>query len=124
MQFITMGNLHTNNHVALIMIDHPARARLKIFAKAEIGEIKDDPELYRLLDLENYDFRPERVMVLHVEAYDWNCPQLITPRYTAEEIEEAFAPQRIYIAELEAQIHDVMIPTIRNFLDRKVGLAK
>lgn len=94
MQYITVGNMATNNKVALIMVDYPARARLKILAKAEIVELKDDPALYDLLDLEGYTFKPERMMVFHVEAYDWNCPQHITPRYTAEEIEEAFAGQR------------------------------
>ncbi len=104
MQYITVGNLATNNNVAIIMVDYPSRARLKIFAKAEIVELKDNSALYDLLDLSNYKFKPERMMVLNIEAYDWNCPQHITPRYTAEEIEEAFAPQRNRITELEAEI--------------------
>ncbi len=52
----------------------------------------------------NYKFRPERMMVLHVEAYDWNCPQHITPRYTAEEIEAVLQPQYQHIKILEAEI--------------------
>ena len=104
MQYISVGNLATNNNVALIMVDYPSKARLKIFAKAEIVELKDDPSLYKLLDLSEYKFRPERVMVLHIEAYDWNCPQHITPRYTVADIEEAFAPQRNYITQLEAEV--------------------
>ncbi|MEP6596090.1 MAG: hypothetical protein ABJA71_09080 [Ginsengibacter sp.] len=86
------------------MIDYPARARLKIFAKAEIVELKNEPALYDLLNLEDYKFRPERMMVLNIEAYDWNCPQHITPRYTVEDIEEAFASQRSHIANLETEI--------------------
>ncbi len=104
MQYISVGNLATNNNVALIMVDYPSKSRLKIFAKAEIVELKDDPSLYTLLGLNAYKFRPERMMVLHIEAYDWNCPQHITPRYTVEDIEEAFAPQRNYIAQLEAEV--------------------
>lgn len=104
MQFITVGNLVTNNRVALIMVDYPARARLKIYARAEIVELADKPELYDLLNLSEYKFRPERMMVLHIEAYDWNCPQHIVPRYTIEEIETALAPQREHIAKLEAEI--------------------
>ena len=104
MQYITVGNMATYNNVALIMVDYPARARLKILAKAEIVELKDDPALYNLLDLENYKFKPERMMVFHVEAYDWNCPQHITPRYTIEEIEAAFAGQRNHISKLEAEV--------------------
>lgn len=102
-QYITVGNLATNNNVALIMVDYPAKARLKIYAKAEIVELKDNPELLSLLDLGDYKFRPERMMIFYVEAYDWNCPQHITPRYTAEEIQIALQPQQEYIAQLEAE---------------------
>lgn len=94
MQYISVGNIETNKKVSLIMVDYPARARLKIYAQAEMVELKDNPELYDVLDLEEYKFRPDRMMVLHIEAYDWNCPQHITPRYTVEEIEEAFAVQQ------------------------------
>jgi uncharacterized protein len=95
MQYISVGNLAGNKNVSLIMVDYPARTRLKILAKAEIVELKDDPVLYDLLNLNEYKFKPERMMVLHIEAYDWNCPQHITPRYTVEEIEAAFAaPQK------------------------------
>lgn len=107
MQYITVGNLATNNNVALIMLDYPSRARLKIFAKASIIELKDDPSLLELLDLASYKFRPERMMVLDIEAYDWNCPQHITPRYTAEEIELAFAPQKEYVLKLEAEVKEL-----------------
>jgi uncharacterized protein len=109
MQYITVGNLATNNNVALIMVDYPARARLKIFARAEIAELKDSPELFDKLDLDGYKFRPERMMTLNIEAYDWNCPQHITPRYTAEEIEDAFASQRDYIKRLETELKDLKI---------------
>ena len=104
MQYITVGNLATNNNIAIIMVDYPARARLKIFAKAEIIELKDNPVLYDLLDLTEYKFRPERMMVLNIEAYDWNCPQHIIPRYSADEIEQAFAPQRNSMMKLEEEV--------------------
>lgn len=93
MQYISLGNIHTNNKVSLIMVDYPAKARLKIYAKAEILELNDDAGIYALLDLKDYRFRPERMMVFHIEAYDWNCPQHITPRYSLEEIQEAFVTQ-------------------------------
>ena len=104
MQYISVGNVATNNKVALIMVDYPARARLKILAKAEVVELKDDTALYDLLDLKDYKFKPERMMVLHIEAYDWNCPQHITPRYTVEDIEAAFAGQRNQIVTLQAEV--------------------
>jgi predicted pyridoxine 5'-phosphate oxidase superfamily flavin-nucleotide-binding protein len=107
MQYISVGNIATNNNVAMIMVDYPARTRLKILAKAEMVEIKDDPKLYELLDLDDYKFKPERMMVFHIEAYDWNCPQHITPRYTVEDIEEAFAGQREHIITLQAEIKEL-----------------
>jgi hypothetical protein len=47
----------------------------------------------------------ERVFLIDVISYDWNCPKYITPRYTAAEVEEAVAPLRARIAELEAQLN-------------------
>ena len=107
MQYISVGNIVTNNNVALIMVDYPSRTRLKILAKAEIVELQDDPVLYDLLDLNEYKFKPERMMVFHVEAYDWNCPQHITPRYTVQDIEKAFAAHLEHIAKLQAEITEL-----------------
>jgi uncharacterized protein len=104
MQYITVGNMATNNKVALIMVDYPTRSRLKIYASASVVELKNDKSLYDLLDLEEYKFRPEHMIVLDIEAYDWNCPQHITPRYTVEEIELAFASKKDYILSLENEI--------------------
>lgn len=106
-QYVSAGNIATNNNVSLIMIDYPTKTRLKIFAKAEVVELKDNQELYDQLDLEDYKFRPERMMVFHIEAYDWNCPQHIKPRYTVDEINDAFLPQQDYIAKLEAKIKEL-----------------
>jgi predicted pyridoxine 5'-phosphate oxidase superfamily flavin-nucleotide-binding protein len=89
------------------MVDYPTRTRLKIFAKAEVVELKDNAELYDLLNLDDYKFRPERMMVFNIEAYDWNCPQHITPRYTTEEIEKVFLPQQEYITSLEEEITEL-----------------
>lgn len=102
-QYISVGNFATNNNVALFMMDYPARVRLKIFAKVEIVELNENPELLASLDLGDYKYRPERMMLFHIEAYDWNCPQHITPRYTADEIKEALLPQLDKISQLEKE---------------------
>ena len=102
-QYITVGNMATNANVALIMVDYPSQSRLKIYAKAEIVELKDNPKLLASLDLDDYKFRAERMMVFHIEAFDWNCPQHITPRYTTEEIKIALQPQQDYQAKLEEE---------------------
>ena len=109
MQYISVGNIATNNNVALIMVDYPARARLKILAKAEIVELNDDIALFNKLNLSEYKFKPERMMLFTIEAYDWNCPQHITPRYTLQDIEEAFAGQREHIVKLEAELKELKL---------------
>lgn len=109
MQYITLGNMVTNDNVALIMVDYPARARLKILAKAEVIELIDDPSLYELLNLKNYKFKPERMMVFNIETYDWNCPQHITPRVTIKEMENAFEAQRNHIVKLEAEVKSLKL---------------
>lgn len=103
-QYISVGNLSDNNNVALIMVDYAVQARLKILAKAEIIGLTDNKELFEKLNLPDYKFRPERLMVFHIEAFDWNCPQHITPRYSLEEIDDLFIPQREHIAKLESEI--------------------
>ncbi|QHS60422.1 pyridoxamine 5'-phosphate oxidase family protein [Chitinophaga agri] len=103
-QYITVGNIATHNNVALIMVDYPTRTRLKLYARARIVELGDDEALLAKLDLEGYEFRPERMMLFDVEAYDWNCQQHITPRYSLDEINKAFASQRKYISQLEAEV--------------------
>jgi hypothetical protein len=102
-QYISVGNLTTNNKVALFLLDQAAKARLKIYAEAEILEIKGNTELFERLELGDYKYRPERMIVLHVKAYDWNCPQHITERYTLEEISEEFLAQHEYINRLRAE---------------------
>jgi uncharacterized protein len=102
-QYISMGNLQTDPNVALIMVSYPQRARLKIYTKARIVALADDRSLFDRIEPADYPHRPERMLVLEVQAFDWNCPQHITPRYTVEEIEVAFAPQKTYLAKLEAE---------------------
>ncbi|MDN3583255.1 pyridoxamine 5'-phosphate oxidase family protein [Mucilaginibacter flavus] len=102
-QYISTGNLATHNQVSLFLLDQAAKARLKIFAQASILSIEDNPELFEKLNLEDYKFKPERIILLKVSAYDWNCPQHITPRYTLDEIQHEFAVQHEYINKLRAE---------------------
>ncbi len=102
-QYISVGNIETNPNVALIMVSYPHRARLKVYAQAKVVPLTDEPELFAQIDPTDYKHRPERMLVLTVQAYDWNCPQHITPRYTVEELEPAFTAQRQQITDLEAE---------------------
>lgn len=107
MQYITTGNLATNPKVAIIMVDYPARTRLKMYATAEVVNLADEPRLFKQLNLEGYKFRAERMMVFTVEAYDWNCPQHIVPRYTEDEIKELFVPHTEEVERLRAEIKEL-----------------
>jgi predicted pyridoxine 5'-phosphate oxidase superfamily flavin-nucleotide-binding protein len=99
-QYISVGNLGADDRVSLILMDYAGRQRLKIFARATLST---DAEILAELDLPGYRAKVERAMLLHIEAFDWNCPQHITPRYTMPEIEAGVAPLRQRIAELEAE---------------------
>ena len=102
-QFINTGNLATDNRVALIMVDYPRQARLKILGRAEIFEGEAAREWIERLREAGYKAVIERVYMIRVEAFDWNCPQHITPRFTAEQIQEALAPFERRLEELERE---------------------
>ncbi|MGN8055185.1 pyridoxamine 5'-phosphate oxidase family protein [Pedobacter sp. 22163] len=103
-QYITAANISKNPNVALILLSYPLKARLKIYAKAEVVEIGKNPGLYELLKPESYKNKPEWMLTFRISAYDWNCPQHIVPKYTLEEIEELLKPQKEYIEQLEQEI--------------------
>ena len=103
LQYISTGNLSVNNRTALILMDYPNQRRLKILARAEIKEVSEAAELAEKLKVPNYKARIERAVVLHVEAFDWNCPQHITPRYTIEEVKQMSQPIYEQIEKLEAE---------------------
>jgi len=103
LQYISVGNLAADDRAALILVDYPNRARLKILAHVEVRSIAADSELAARLSLPGYKGKPERAFLLHLETFDWNCQQHITPRFTIDEIEAAVAPLRARIVQLEAE---------------------
>ncbi len=104
LQYISVGNLQGNDRAALFLMDYANRQRLKIYARVEVIAATDAPELIAKLQDPTYQATIERAMVLHLEAFDWNCPQHITPRFTIEEIRELNAPLYEHIAKLEAEV--------------------
>jgi len=91
-QYISTGNLMTDDRVALIFVDDPRQARLKVIGHAQIFEGEQAKEWIDKVRDPSYKATIERVFVIHVEAFDWNCQQHIIPRFTEEEIGEALAP--------------------------------
>src|SRR5688572_14940239 len=102
-QYISVGNLGAGDRAALILMDYAARTRLKIYAHVEIVALDSDPALAELVAEPAYKARPERIFVLHLVAFDWNCPEHITPRFTEVEIANATRPLRGRLAALEAE---------------------
>jgi predicted pyridoxine 5'-phosphate oxidase superfamily flavin-nucleotide-binding protein len=102
-QYISLGNLSADDRVALLLMDYAGRQRLKIYARVEIVALDADPALVAQVAIPGYKAVLERVLKLHHEAFDWNCPQHITPRFTETEIAVVVAPLRDRIATLEAE---------------------
>ena len=85
-QYISYGNLEENNKVCLFFMDYPNRTRIKLWGTAEVNE--DDETLIKKLTVQNYKGMAERAFIIHVKAWDRNCPQHILPRYTKQEIQD------------------------------------
>jgi predicted pyridoxine 5'-phosphate oxidase superfamily flavin-nucleotide-binding protein len=103
-QYISVGNLLENDRVALFFMDYPHQARLKVLGRARTVALETDPDLAAGLAVPGYPAKIERGFVIAVEAFDWNCSQHITQRFTAAEIAAAVAPLHERIRELEALI--------------------
>ena len=102
-QYISVGNVAADSRAALILMDYPRRARLKVYAHVETVAPDADPALTALVTVPGHKARIERIIVLRLKAFDWNCPQHITPRFTEAEIAEATRPLRERLAELETE---------------------
>jgi hypothetical protein len=85
-QYITAGNVSVDDRVALFFMDYANRQRLKLLGRIEMVEAADRPDLAETLDPGKGGGAVEALVLVRVEAFDWNCPQHITPRYTVEEI--------------------------------------
>ena len=103
-QYISVGNLQHEDRVALFFMDYPHQTRLKLLGRAKVHE--GTAEARKLIDqLRMLDEKSpaERAILIHVEGFDWNCPQHITPRYTEEELVKALEPMRQRIEKLEEE---------------------
>lgn len=87
-QYISMGNAIANDRAALFLMDYANQLRLKVFGHLEIIDAADRPELAETLAVPGYRAKVERSVLVRVEAFNWNCHQHITPRYTLEELRQ------------------------------------
>ncbi len=110
-QLLTAGHLRRDPRVALFLMDYPARRRLKIDGEAEVVPLQADPQLVELLGPQVAQAgEVERLFLIRVEAFDWNCPQFITPRFSEAELEGRLRPLQERIDELEAQLQSLSQP--------------
>lgn len=102
-QYISVGNLKMDDRVSLFFMDYPRKTRLKLLGRVKVVD-PADTAILKKLELPDYRARVERGMQISVEAYDWNCPQHITPRYSDAEIAELIDPLNLRIEELEIEL--------------------
>jgi len=104
-QFVSVGNAATDDRVALFLMDYARQTRLKLLGRMRMFDLGDaPPEAVFEVELPDYPARIERVAVIEVAAFDWNCPQHITPRFTESEVRAAAQPLHDRIAALEAEL--------------------
>ena len=93
-QYISSGNMTENDKIALFFMDYARQTRLKLYGHAHVEDIRDDPAAIEAFAMPDYDAAVERVVTVDVVAFDWNCPQHITPRFTLQEIASSASARR------------------------------
>lgn len=110
-QYVSVGNLMTDDRVSLFFMDYPNKTRLKLFGRARIIGLDDQAVLSRL-EMPDYRARIERGFVITVGGFDWNCPQHITERYSLDEMGAVTGPLMSRIAALESELEKTRTQTI------------
>ena len=100
-QYLSTGNLKSDERVSLILMDYPNQRRLKIWGRAVLS---DKPDHIEALMPPGYRAKPERAVIIEVDALDWNCPSHIPQRLTVEEYEPVLGELRARIKQLEAEL--------------------
>lgn len=101
-QLVTGGNLDGDDRVSIFLMDYPRRARLKLLGRARMIATDQEPALTEVLVEENSP--AERLVVIDITAFDWNCPKYITPRFTEAEIETMLGPRLRELADENARL--------------------
>ncbi len=104
-QYISAGNLSENDRASIFLMDYAGRQRIKLWGRAWV--VEDDADLLERLADPGYRAKPERAVVFEIEAWDVNCPQHITPRYTQDQLAPAVARLQARIEELEAEVNSL-----------------
>jgi uncharacterized protein len=100
-QYISTGNLRENDRVCLFLIDYAHRRRVKVWGTASV--VPATPELLARLGPLGAKAHAEQVVLVHVTAWDVNCPQHIPVKLDAVDVAVAVEKLEARIAELEAE---------------------
>lgn len=100
-QYITTGNLTENDRAFLFLMDYAHRRRVKLWGRARV--VADDDALVAQLMPEDYEARPEQVILFEVEAWDINCPQHIPQKIDGADVARVLAELQERIAAVEAE---------------------
>jgi len=111
-QYITISNLEANDRAFLFLLDFANRQRIKVWGRARV--VENDPKLMERLVEPGYRARPERAILFTIEAWDVNCSQHITERYTQAEVALAVAGLRDRIATLEDELRRAQAAAARS----------
>ena len=86
-QLISVGNVSNDDRCSLILMDYPNRRRLKILGHMRVVDANSvSPHVLEQVETPGYRARVERIVLIDVSAFDWNCPQHITQRYTEQDL--------------------------------------
>ena len=105
-QYVSAGNLRQNERVSLFFMDYPNKTRLKLLGRVRTLDPSEQGLLQKLSLDDRHQARTERSLLISIEAFDWNCPQYITPRFTQAEMDPYISSLQTKIVELEAKLGD------------------
>jgi predicted pyridoxine 5'-phosphate oxidase superfamily flavin-nucleotide-binding protein len=103
-QYLSVANLAADDRVSLFLMDYANQRRLKLIGHAHES---DDVSDLAASTVPGYAAEPERLFLIDVVGFDWNCPQHITRRFTEAEIERGNRPLLDELARLRARVADL-----------------
>ncbi len=121
-QYVSLGNFKKDNRVALFFMDYPNKTRLKMLGKIRVASAEESASLTSG-EVEDYGARVERGFVITVEAFDWNCPQHITPRFTESQVRDLMAPVIEENQALRLNRNNTSVTTIESLGDGPLELV-
>lgn len=108
-QYLSVGNLEKDDRIAMIFVDYANQRRLKLLGRARTVELGAGPALIERVRAAGYPGLVERAFIITVKAYDWNCPQYITPRFTEAEIGTMVAPLQAQVKRMKEQLSQAVV---------------